>query len=647
MSWDTDLTGQALAIAQSSANPLRVMAGPGTGKSFAMKRRAARLLEEGIDPTRILAVTFTRVAAEDIEHELHDLNIAGCEDIRAGTLHSFCFSVLHSGGVFELTGRVPRPLLCFTSRKVLYGEGAPLLEDLAITGRFGDKRNRTREIGAFEAGWARLQSDDPGWPTNALERQFHQELLGWLRFHRAILIGELVPLTLNYLRSNPSAAELAAYDHVIVDEFQDLNKAEQVLIDVLAHNGELFLVGDADQSIYRFRYAHPQGIQEFGDTHPNTHDEPLDECRRCPQRVVRMADHLIQNNHVADDGHHLVPRAENAEGEVRIVQWESLEEEASGLAGFIKHLIDNRNYSPGEILVLSTRRLIGRRIRDLLCEKDIQTHSYYYEEIIKSQEAQLALSLLSLLADQEDRVALRFWLGYGSPSWRRGQYSNLRQHCENSGLSPWEALEQLKDEQITIARTNQLVARFQKLLAQIQLLDGLSILELIDQTFPPAEDWAGPIREAVLLEIENEDDPKDLHDLVVRIATQPESPEEGDFVRVMSIHKSKGLTSKVVIIAGCIQGVIPFEDRDETPAEQVLTLQEQRRLFYVAITRCKELLLLSSFARLEQSVAYSLGARFRGYGQVVQTIASPFLSELGPHAPAAQSGRDWESGGYA
>lgn len=646
MSWNTGLTGRALAIAQSTASPLRVIAGPGTGKSFAMKRRVARLLEEGVDASRILAVTFTRVAAEDVEKELHDLDIPGCEDIRAGTLHSFCFSVLHSSGMFELTGRIPRPLLCFIKSKILYGEGSPLLEDLSISGIFGDKRSRTREIGAFEAGWAKLQSDDPGWPTNLTERQFHEELIGWLRFHNAILIGELVPLTLSYLRSNPNATELTAYDYVIVDEYQDLNKAEQVLIDLLAQNAELFLVGDPDQSIYSFRYAHPQGIEEFGDTHPNTHDEPLDECRRCPQRVVQIADHLIQNNHIGDNGHHLVPRIENPEGEVHIIQWESLEEETSGLACYIKHLIDNCDYSPGDILVLSTRRLIGYGIRNLLREDGIHTHSYYYEEIIKAKEAQLALSLLSLLADREDRVALRFWLGYGSSSWRKGQYSNLRQYCEGSGLSPWEALEQLNSGQIAIPRTNQLLVGFRELLVQIQSFENSQGQELVDQIFPSSEEWADPIRESLLLKIEDDADIATLRDIVIRLVTQPESPEEGDFVRIMSIHKSKGLTSKAVIIAGCIHGIIPFEDSKETPEERALTLQEQRRLFYVAITRCEELLVISSFAYLDQSMAYNLGAKFRGRRQVVRTIASPFLSELGPNAPIANVGSNWENGDY-
>ena len=646
MSWNTDLSGRALAIAQSPESPLRVMAGPGTGKTFAMKRRVARLLEEGVDASRILAVTFTRVAADDIETELHELNIPGCEDIRAGTLHSFCFSVLSRARVFELTGRVPRPLLSFIKKRVLNGEGLPLLEDLSVSGVFGGKRNCTKRIRAFEADWARLQSEQPGWPTTPIDRQFHNELIGWLQFHNAILIGELVPLTLRYLRNNPTALELGAYEYVIVDEYQDLNKAEQVLIDLLSQNSELFIVGDPDQSIYSFRHAHPQGIVEFGMTHPHTHDEPLNECRRCPKKVVKIADYLIGYNHASDGDRRLLEREENLEGQVHIVQWDTLEEETAGLVRYINHLINNCDCRPGDILVLSPRRLMGYAIRDLLREEGIHTHSYYYEEILEAKEAQLALSLLSLLTDIDDRVALRFWLGYSSPSWKKGEYSRLRQHCESSGLSSWEALEQLNSGQLIISRTNQLLARFRELLVQIQSFETLLGQELVDQIFPSSENWADPIRESLLGKIEDNTDASTLRDIVTQLVTQPESPEEGDFVRIMSFHKSKGLTSKVVIITDCIEGIIPFRDGDHSPDESAENLREQRRLFYVAITRTKEVLVLSSFASLDKSMAYNLGARFIGNGQIVRTIASPFLSELGPDAPTANAGSSWEDGGY-
>jgi DNA helicase-2/ATP-dependent DNA helicase PcrA len=227
MLWDQNLTGKALAIAETDCKYLRVMAGPETGKTFAMKRRVARLLEQGIEPKRLLVVTFTRVAASGLVKELGELGVAGCADITAGTLHSFSFRILNRQEVFDFSGRVPRPLVTFTKVGVLQFEGAPLLEDIRQDG----KRADTKRIRAFEAAWARLQSDEPGWPLDAADSQFHDALLRWLLFHKAILIGELVPDVLKYLRANPASPERSAFDHVIVDEYQDLNRSDQALLD--------------------------------------------------------------------------------------------------------------------------------------------------------------------------------------------------------------------------------------------------------------------------------------------------------------------------------------------------------------------------------------------------------------------------------
>jgi DNA helicase II / ATP-dependent DNA helicase PcrA len=356
MAWDHQLTGTARDIAASDRSPLRVMAGPGTGKSFAMKRRAARLLESGQNPKRILAVTFTRNAAASLVDDLRDLGVPGSEKIRAGTLHAFCFSLLSRQEVFEFLDRVARPVVTFLKSGVLQFEGNTMLDDLVGMGSFGPKRDCTKRIRAFEAAWARLQSDAPGWPRLPVDRSFQTALLSWLRFHRAMLIGELVPETLRYLRNNPGCEARAAFDHVIVDEYQDLNRAEQDLIQLLSGNRAIAIVGDVNQSIYRFRHANPDGIRTYGERYPETHDELLRECRRCPTRVVAIADHLISHNHPGVPGPHLRPLPGNPEGTIHLVQWDSVEEEATGLAEYVRTLVA-RDVSPGDILILTPRRV--------------------------------------------------------------------------------------------------------------------------------------------------------------------------------------------------------------------------------------------------------------------------------------------------
>ena len=141
MSWNTGLEGMALEIAASNDRFLRVMAGPGTGKTFAMKRKVARHLEEHVDPRRILAVTFTRTASANLIKELHDLGIEGCEHIHAGTLHSFCFALLSEEDVLAFSQRIPRPLITFNKSGVMQFEAAPMLQDLNNQEVFGSKRD--------------------------------------------------------------------------------------------------------------------------------------------------------------------------------------------------------------------------------------------------------------------------------------------------------------------------------------------------------------------------------------------------------------------------------------------------------------------------------------------------------------------------
>ena len=115
----------------------------------------------------------------------------------------------------------------------------------------------------------------------------------------------------------------------------------------------------------------------------------------------------------------------------------------------------------------------------------------------------------------------------------------------------------------------------------------------------------------------------------------------------MSLHKAKGLTSKVAIVAGCIQGLIPTLDRTANEEEQETSLEEQRRLFYVAITRNTEILVLSSAIRMQADMAHKIGALSQGRGiGLVNVRASQFIGELGPDAPQGISGHDWADAGY-
>ncbi len=635
--WSEGLVNPALGIAQTTDSPLLVLAGPGTGKTFTMMRRVARLLEEGTEPRRILVCTFTRTAATDLENSLNVLGVEGGSEVRASTIHSFCFGLLSRSAVMEITGRVPRPLLQFEERL--------LINDLC-GGGFGGVRDCGRRLKAFDAAWARLQSDDPGWPQNPIDRAFHQQLMSWLRFYGAMLIGELVPEALSFLRNNPAARVELGLEHVLVDEYQDLNRADQVLIDQISDGAGLTVIGDENQSIYSFRYAHPEGITEFENYHPETHDEQLIDCRRSPRLVVEIANALIANNQNRAN-RPIRPFPENPDGEVYAVQWRSMAEESRGLAEYIRQRIAAGHVRPGQVLVLAPRRQFGYSIRDELNNAGVPALSFFNEEAldgnpldINGSRAQQAFSLLTLLAKPNDYVAFRCWCGFGGNNLNRAGFSRIREHCENNNESLQDVLKQLVEGGVNIPHTGNVIERYGELQQRLGELNGLNGLALVNALFPEGEDWVIPIRTIVGQINDDVFGAEELYDHLLSGITQPELPTDVDYVRVMSLHKSKGLTADLVVVAGCIEGLIPTIDSNLSHAEQNRAMEEQRRLFYVAITRTRRILVLSSVISLPRNVAHKMRAIVRrGNATHAATITSRFINELGQTCPAAILGQ--------
>lgn len=634
MPWDDNLEGPSLRIAASDDSPLRVRAGPGTGKTFTLIRRIARLLENGTEPRKILVSTFTRTAAGDLKRELESLDVPGAASVRATTVHALCFSILARNEVLEVTGRVPRPLLEYERRF--------LLQDLH-DGQFGNIHARRRRLKAFEAAWARLQSEQPGWPQDPVDKLFHEQLLDWLSFHQAMLIGELVPEAIRYLRNNPASPERTTFSHILVDEYQDLNAAEQEFTQLIAENAQLTIIGDEDQSIYSFKYAHPEGIADFDARHPGTTDETLDLCRRCPTNIVAMANSLIANNRRRTN-RALIARPENGAGEVHIVQWQSMEREAEGLAEFIGRLVRSGRVEPGRVLVLAPRRQFGYGVRDALNARGVPAHSFFQEEALDGDPKKLAASrvqqaftLLTLAADPEDSVALRCWCGFGSDSLRRDAWHRIRLLCARDRISLRAALDGIDAGRLVIPHGANIAARLRELSGHLQRLAPLRGQALLDALFPDNDKDFAQIR-IMAAGLDPDADAAQLLDRLRTSITQPELPTDVDYVRVMSLHKSKGLTADLVVVMGCVEGLVPALPSDATQAERDVALEEQRRLFYVSITRARQILVLSSVTSLPRDLAYRMGVEVRGRDNTVRTITSRFIDDLGPTRPNAIRG---------
>jgi superfamily I DNA/RNA helicase len=614
MAWNDDLNPPHRDVAAYPDSPLRVLAGPGTGKTFAIMRRVSRLLEEGENPKDILLVTFTRMAAKDLVGKISELGIAEADNVVAKTLHSLSFSMLQSEQVIEATGRNPRTLLKF--------EVNPLVHDLKHQG-LGKILDLRKNIKAYESAWARLQRDEPGWTQSDEDREFEQKLESWLRFHESMLIGEVIPIALQYLRDNPESPYRGKFKHVIVDEYQDLNKAEQVLIDLLADGANLTVSGDDDQSIYAFKYAHPEGIKDFDLSHSNTHDEVLNDCKRCPKLIVRIAKELISRNDRYPKELHEMP--DKPDGEIHTLQWNGQRKEAEGLAKIIKYYVENRGIETGKILILAQRRDIANMIFEELQNLTLGVNNYYTDDLLNKEITQERFTLLNLMADPEDMVALRYWLGRGSVNWRAKPYSLLREHCERSGDSPSRALEKMSDGILQLDRCKPLIDRYSELIKNKADIGDTVGIDLVNQLFPEDIDECSQLRKIASGMVEKDTTPEQLLERLRDELTHPVIPHERTEISIMSLHKAKGLEADLVVIASCIEGLIPSIDEKETFDEQQRQLEENRRLFYVGITRTAKRM------KIKHSVS----------GNVAKVQSSRFLRELGPSCPTPIRGEQF------
>jgi len=653
MAWDDgiDKGSAAYNLAYNDNKTIRAVAGPGTGKSFAIKKRILRLLESGVVPEKILAITFTRTAAHNLKTEISSLGIEGANRVHSRTLHSHALRILMKEGVLEQTGRNPR--------MIIEHEQKPIFRDLDRP-EFGNVRNKEKLLSSYLAAWARLQHDDPGFEQTQIERDFRNDLISWLNYHGGILVGEVIPIVIEYLRNNPAVSFISEYDYILVDEFQDLNKSEQEFIRLIRGDSNLVIVGDDDQSIYGFKYAHPQGIQQVEQLFGTYDDVSFDVCRRCPTLVTRMASELISKNPNRTLGA-LNHFEKNPEGIVNIVQWTDLNAELNGISDFVAAEIKKGVIEPADVLILTPRRKIGYRLRELLSEREVPVKSYFRESVIESKEVQRAFSLMNLLANPEDKVSLRFLLGYNKRDFSKSQYSILKEKARENKSSIREILNSVLHGNIPQTGIKAIVASYRSLMNDLPTLRK-SLLEdpengfqkyfainedlkedffELDQVYRKA---VNEIRTENILDPDNFDDwIKKVMKLVLETIALPDSPENIDHTRIMSLHSSKGLSAKLVVLVSMIDPLIPYIPSDAAKEDQEHIVQEARRLLYVAITRCKSSdnydgrLVISSFLSISGTEALQMRIKANSK-KMLKTRATRFISDFGNISPAPIKG---------
>ena len=589
-SWLQGIEGDAPRELITLEDPLIcVTAGPGAGKTTCLKCRLERLiLGDHVAPRTVFAGTFTRAITAELKKALN-------EHITVSTLHSLATSLLRQHPQ-ALQGLSLRFLLSFEQDTMLYD----VLQEL----------HHVPDIYAGREALRRLQASRAQ-RTVYQDAAFSGAVFRWLRRHHAITVGDVMHLCVSALESGDVSPGM--FDHIILDEYQDLTACEHEFVRLLwSTDGTLTALGDSNQSIYGFRYNAPKGLESFAQLWSPLPVRPISftENRRSARSIVRFA-----NIMAAEASSASIPQnpVKTEEGSLDLVYWPSLEEEIRGLASFIG------SRPQQSFLVLVPKRIIGYRLQEAI-GGDASTD--FFEGVLEHPISQEALTELSISADQNDLVSARTWLGLRSDRANAGVKRNaIAYGSVPTAVSGRTLIEQIARDgaQVRGQGKTHLVRRAQTAL-DLYMTD-LGPDDAIARAFGAekanAEDDPekhqrllanlDELRQAANTLLANQKEPnlKEIVETIrYRVATRApliEPSERTERVRIMTLHGAKGLEADNVIVAGVSDQVIPGEETKEEVVE------EQRRLLYVAATRAKATLVIS----WHQSISYSDAASNR------------------------------------
>jgi DNA helicase-2/ATP-dependent DNA helicase PcrA len=659
------LTPDQEAAVTHGEGPLLIVAGAGTGKTTVITRRIAYLVAaKRARPSEILALTFTDKAAEEMEGRVDLLVPYGFADMWISTFHAFGDRVLREEGLaLGLTTDfrvLTRPEQVVFLREHLFTLplqrlrplGDPTKHLQALVTLFSRAKDEALTPEGYLAFVAELADRAKATPDDAAlqeEAELQQELAACYREYQRLLaarglvdFGDQVLLTLRLFREHPLILQKyqQRFRYILVDEFQDTNHAQWELVQLLAGPaGNVTVVGDDDQSIYKFRGAAISNILGFTAAYPEARRIVLRENFRSSQAILDAAYRLIRQN----DPDRLEVReqidkrlvASAPEGAPpRHLHFDTVSSEADGVARLIAEGVEaeSRNYRDAAILVRA-----NRDADPFLRAMNLQGIPWRFsgnQGLYARPEVRLLLAFLRVVADPDDTVSLYFLAGselYEMDGWQLAQCASAAKRVNRSLRWIFENLDsvtELSDLDLESRATAERLLKDLKeyvalvrdrstgeVLYQFLMRSGL-LKRLAAARTPAADTRVGNI--ARFFEIVHRFADVAAHDrvpqfiqhldLLMEGGDDPaavEADEDADAVNVLTVHKAKGLEFPVVFLVSLVADRFPSRGRREPLAlpeallHDILAsgdfhLQEERRLFYVGMTRAKRELFLTS-----------------------------------------------------
>jgi DNA helicase-2/ATP-dependent DNA helicase PcrA len=581
------------AIVQHRFGPAIVIAGPGSGKTTTLAERFVSLCQEAMaDTSRIVGITFTNHAAGQMKKEVKKK----CKElddskIRIGTLHSLAKGLLHK---YSKNLNLPSNFRVVTGRD----QEAILLTDMRLELKAQKLRlwpHGRKYLSRFQATKASVPDIDtvatlPNRKEFPSQAQFNESYDSLLRYYKSIDWFDVVSLAVKLLKENKDILSVVAgkFDHLLVDEYQDLNRADHEFIRLLATKTKSVMVfGDDDQSIYQTRrFANPRGIKDFENVYTKVKNYPLSVCWRCGSLILDAAWKLININSKRmperKSKKKPIPNPKCGYGAFELLPQISEKAEIKTIFTELQKEI-NYNNTIKDILVLFHSKKIGRKYADEVQKKGINVKNLLGQPDKKSESVLLLYEMLRLLKDDSDNFASRFLLEKffkQEVPW----IAKRRLHSQNQNISLWQsALTDTNTPQIILAWPEKLEKWRQMKNVAEMLIDLSSSMEIKEEPeIKTIIDWSNRQKSLTILEILDRLERRSDFEELVPEGTS-EKTDEICSIKFMTMHGAKGLNADIVFVPALEDELMPNKWYEP----------EQRRLLYVSMTRAKCHLLLS------------------------------------------------------
>lgn len=601
---------QQMAV-KTTEGPLLIMAGAGSGKTRVLTHRIAYLMvEKSVNPYNILAITFTNKAAREMKERIEKLLGGAAEEVWISTFHSMCVRILRRD--IDRIGINRNFTILDSTDQLSVIKG--IVKDLNIDPKKFDPRGILGKISSAknELISAEKFSEFVGNYYDDVVSKVYIEYEKRLRKNHSLDFDDLIMKTIQLFERVPEVLEYyqRKFQYIHVDEYQDTNKAQYKLVHLLAKRlKNLCVVGDSDQSIYRWRGADIANILSFEKDYPNAKVILLEQNYRSTKKILHAANEVIKNNM------NRKPKklwTENDEGSnIKYYRADTEQAEAMFVASKIKELTESGKRKRSDIAILYRTNAQSRVVEEMLIKANIPYLIVGGIKFYDRKEIKDILAYLRLVANPNDDISLLRVINVPKRGIGQSSIEKIAQYAANNEISMFEAIQE--GDFIGLSpKILKACMDFHHFIQQLHSMqDYLSVTELVEEILEKsgyiemlkaeksleAESRLENLEEflSVTKNFEQTNEDKSLIAFLTDLALvsdidQIDKEDEKDAVVLMTLHAAKGLEFPVVFLIGMEEGVFPHSRSLMEEAE----MEEERRLAYVGITRAEEELYLTN-----------------------------------------------------